>query len=162
MTTDVLLSSSAAATSQPAGSGVDAAVTAWPTVGVVVPTRDRPELLRRALTAIWDQDYPCLVDVVVVFDGEEPDESLGREAPGRRIRVTTNARTPGLAGARNSGIDTLSTELAAFCDDDELWSFGKLSTQVAGCGPSRTPRCSPVGSSSPSTAVGRRGWPVAT
>jgi len=68
--------------------------------------------------------------VVVVFDGEEPDESLCREAAGRRIRVTTNTRTPGLAGARNSGIETLSTELVAFCDDDDLWSFGKLSTQV--------------------------------
>ncbi len=130
MKTDVLLSSREAATSQPAGSVVDAAVTAWPTVGVVVLTRGRPELLRRTLTAIWDQDYPGGVEVVVVFDGEKPDESLCREAAGGRIRMTTNTRTRGSAGARNSGIETLSTELVTFCDDDDLWSVGRLSTQV--------------------------------
>jgi len=104
--------------------------TLWPDVGVVVPTRDRPELLRRTLAAIWNQDYPGQLDVVVVFDGEQPDDSLYREAPRRRIRLVTNRRTPGLAGARNTGIAALATELVAFCDDDDVWTVGKLTTQV--------------------------------
>ena len=33
-----------------------------------------------------------------------PDESLASDYPGRRVRVMTNNRNPGLAGARNSGI----------------------------------------------------------
>lgn len=102
----------------------------WPDVGVVIPTRDRPELLRRSLAAIWDQDYPGHLDVVVVFDGEQPDDSLSRESSERRIRVVTNVRTPGLAGGRNTGIDTLLTELVAFCDDDDVWAASKLTAQV--------------------------------
>ncbi|HKQ02174.1 MAG TPA: glycosyltransferase, partial [Actinomycetes bacterium] len=39
-----------------------------PAVSVVVPTRDRPELLRRAVTAILSQTYPGPVECLVVFD----------------------------------------------------------------------------------------------
>jgi len=102
----------------------------WPSVGVVVPTRDRPELLRQTLDAIWRQDYGGDVQIVVVFDGQEPDASLRRDVPGRAIRAVANARTPGLAGARNTGINALSTDLVAFCDDDDTWTAGKLTAQV--------------------------------
>ena len=44
--------------------------------------------------------------------------------------TTPNARTPGLAGARNTGILALDTELVAFCDDDDVWLDGKLTAQV--------------------------------
>ena len=127
---DALVSTGAAVSDQ---SGSDVAVhpaDAWPTVGVVVPTRHRPELLRRTLAAIWYQDYPGWIDVIVVYDGEESDNSICREVSRRRIRVTTNTRSPGLAGARNTGIDKLSTELVAFCDDDDTWSSGKLMAQA--------------------------------
>jgi len=127
---DALVSTGEAVSDQ---SGSDVAVhpaDAWPTVGVVVPTRHRPELLRRTLAAIWYQDYPGWIDVIVVYDGEESDNSICREVSRRRIRVTTNTRSPGLAGARNTGIDKLSTELVAFCDDDDTWSSGKLMAQA--------------------------------
>jgi glycosyltransferase involved in cell wall biosynthesis len=103
------------------------ASTAWPSVGVVVPTRDRPERLRTALGAITGQDYPGQLSVVVVFDRSEPDLSL---AEGARIQVRANDRTPGLAGARNCGILALDTDLVAFCDDDDEWLPGKLTSQV--------------------------------
>lgn len=102
-----------------------------PAVSVVVPTRDRPELLRAAVATIVDQDYAGPVEVVVVYDRSTPDRSLEADAPHRRIRVVTNQRTPGLAGARNSGILAASGELVAFCDDDDEWLPGKLTAQVA-------------------------------
>ena len=37
---------------------------------------------------------------------------------------------PGLAGARNTGIVSLDTDLVAFCDDDDQWAPGKLRQQV--------------------------------
>ena len=98
----------------------------WPSVGVVIPTRDRPQELRRALTAVLGQDYPGAIEVVVVFDGCEPDRSL--EQPG--VRTIENTRAAGLAGARNSGILSLGTDLVAFCDDDDEWLPGKLEAQV--------------------------------
>ena len=102
--------------------------TTWPSVGVVVPTRNRPGPLRAALAAALAQDYPGQLRVVIVYDRAEPDAAL---ADGRRVTVTGNTRTAGLAGARNTGILALDTELIAFCDDDDEWLPGKLRAQVS-------------------------------
>ena len=105
---------------------------AWtPAVGVVIPTRDRPELVRRAIDAAVGQDYPGRVEVVVVFDGTEPDDTLERSSERRAVRVIRNGRSAGLGGSRNTGILALDTELVAFCDDDDRWRPGKLAAQVA-------------------------------
>ncbi|MFC0509386.1 glycosyltransferase family 2 protein [Micromonospora costi] len=107
-------------------------MTGAPPVSVVVPTRDRPELLRRAVGAVVAQAHPGPVEVVVVYDRSEPDGSLVElSRPGRRVRVIRNERTPGLAGARNSGALAAEGELIAFCDDDDEWLPGKLDAQVA-------------------------------
>lgn len=107
-------------------------VGAQPRVSAVVPTRDRPELLRAAVRALLDQDYPGELEVIVVYDRSEPDPTLTElSRPGRPVRVTENGRTPGLAGARNTGTLAAAGELIAFCDDDDEWLPGKLSAQVA-------------------------------
>jgi glycosyltransferase involved in cell wall biosynthesis len=101
-------------------------MTGWPSVGVVVPTHDRPGPLRAALEAVRAQDYPGPVRVVIIYDRAEPDLSLA----GKDVIVAPNTRTPGLAGARNTGILMLDTDLVAFCDDDDEWRPGKLRAQV--------------------------------
>jgi glycosyltransferase involved in cell wall biosynthesis len=98
----------------------------WPSVGVVIPTRQRPKELRRAVSAVFAQEYPRTLEVVVVYDGVPVDESVS--APG--VRAIPNARRPGLPGARNTGILALDTDLVAFCDDDDEWLPGKLQAQV--------------------------------
>lgn len=102
-------------------------MTEWPSVGVVVPTHDRPAQLRQALASILTQDYPGRLEVAVVFDGAQADGSLAQQG---RVLVLANDRTPGLAGARNCGILALATDLIAFCDDDDQWLPGKLCAQV--------------------------------
>ncbi|GAB1689418.1 glycosyltransferase family 2 protein [Krasilnikovia sp. M28-CT-15] len=102
----------------------------WPSVGVVIPTRNRPELVRRAIAAVREQEYPGDLTVVVVYDQTEPDESLA-VTEGTPVLVLTNWRASGLAGARNTGILSLDTELVAFCDDDDAWVPDKLRRQVA-------------------------------
>lgn len=99
----------------------------WPSVGVVLPTRDRPALLRRAVDAVLAQEYPGDLRAVVVFDQSEPESDLGGQG---RVEALANTRTPGLAGARNTGILALDTDLVAFCDDDDTWLPGKLRAQV--------------------------------
>lgn len=102
-----------------------------PALDVVMATRDRPELLRRALDAIWNQVYAGHIRCVVVFDRAEPQPELERTGPGRTIEVIRNVRTPGLAGARNSGILSGEAELVAFCDDDDEWLPTKVEKQVS-------------------------------
>jgi glycosyltransferase involved in cell wall biosynthesis len=99
----------------------------WPSVGVVLPTHDRPGPLRIALDAVLGQDYPGEIRAVIAYDRAEPDARL---ADGSRVTVALNTRTPGLAGARNTGILALDTDLIAFCDDDDEWLPGKLRAQV--------------------------------
>ncbi len=102
-----------------------------PSVTVVVPTRDRPELLRGTLDAIIGQDYPGEITTIVVHDQSVPDTSLVRDNASRSVQVITNDRAPGLAGARNAGILAAKGDLVAFCDDDDVWLPGKLTAQVA-------------------------------
>ncbi len=103
---------------------------AYPRVGVVLVTHNRPVLMRQALESILDQAYPGVIEVVVVFDKAEPDVTLQRDDPNRSVSVMANERTPGLAGGRNTGVLALTTEIIGFCDDDDVWLPGKLQAQV--------------------------------
>ncbi|MET8335132.1 glycosyltransferase family 2 protein [Streptosporangium canum] len=118
-----------------------------PSVGVVIPTRGRrPDQLRSATRAALGQDHSGAVEVVIVVDDGDPvsvvDQVAGllagrvpaarrRTAGARGVRVVANRLSPGLPGARNTGIAALGTDLVAFCDDDDQWLPGKLSAQVA-------------------------------
>jgi len=106
-------------------------VSALPSVGVVIPTRDRPDQVREAIASVLAQDYQGRLQVVVVFDGAPVDQDLARDAQPGQVNVLANDRKPGLAGARNCGILASSTDLIAFCDDDDRWLPGKLRAQVA-------------------------------
>jgi glycosyltransferase involved in cell wall biosynthesis len=97
---------------------------------VVVPTRDRPNLLQRAVRTILDQRYEGPIEIIVVFDQSAPQPLDAPSEPERMIRLIENARSPGLAGARNTGILAARNDLVAFCDDDDEWFPDKLRTQV--------------------------------
>ncbi|MDW3214191.1 MAG: glycosyltransferase family 2 protein [Ilumatobacteraceae bacterium] len=108
---------------------------AAPKISVVIATHNRPELLRKAIDAALGQEYAGEIECVIVFDRSEPDPGLetvpAADGPRRSVKVTTNTRSPGLAGARNSGISLSDGEFVAFCDDDDEWLPGKLNAQVA-------------------------------
>ena len=102
----------------------------YPLVSVVVATRNRPEMLRQAVAAITASDYPGPVETIVVFDQSEPDETIADADPHRSVRVMGNTRTPGLAGARNSGALAAQGQWLALCDDDDEWYPAKLRRQI--------------------------------
>ncbi|WP_336207954.1 glycosyltransferase family 2 protein [Nonomuraea sp. LPB2021202275-12-8] len=103
-------------------------MTATLSVGVVIPTRgDRPQELRTAVQAALAQEYAGRVSVVVVVDGGDP-AVVAAQVPG--VRVLPNRLSPGLPGARNTGIAACDTDLVAFCDDDDMWLPGKLAAQA--------------------------------
>lgn len=100
-------------------------------VSVVIATRGRSQLLRRAISSIIGQLTEANVELVVVFDQVDIDKLGDVVLPeGRTLRVLRNHRSPGLAGARNTGIEAASHDLVAFCDDDDEWAPEKLEKQM--------------------------------
>ncbi|ALE91523.1 glycosyl transferase [Arthrobacter alpinus] len=99
-------------------------------VTTIIATRNRPEMLREAIASVVGQSYTGAIEVLVIFDQCEPDMTLQSANPRRIVRVLSNARAPGLAGARNTGIEAASGEFIAFCDDDDYWKSGKIAAQV--------------------------------
>jgi hypothetical protein len=104
---------------------------AWPPVTVIMPTRNRPELVRESIASVVGQDYPGQIECIVVHDQEPPDEDLTQLGTARRaVRVAANKHKPGLAGARNTGLELAHDEFIATCDDDDTWHAAKLRLQI--------------------------------
>lgn len=102
-----------------------------PLVSVVVATRGRPELVRESIRSVVDQDYEGSIEIFVVHDQEEPDMGLADfQAPHRTISILRNSHTPGLTGARNTGLDSATGSYVATCDDDDTWHTTKLRRQI--------------------------------
>jgi glycosyltransferase involved in cell wall biosynthesis len=91
-------------------------------VTVVIPTKDRWTLLRRALACALGQ-RDVAVEVVVVDDGSAtraPDWLHASADP--RVRSVHQSPSRGVARARNRGIEEARAPLVAFLDDDDLWA----------------------------------------
>ncbi len=91
---------------------------ARPAVSVVVPTRDRPEMLTRCLTSIVQSIGP--EDELIVVDSVSKDpDAIERAAAGFGTRVI-RTELPGAGQARNVGWEVSQHELVVFVDDD-VW-----------------------------------------
>lgn len=90
-------------------------------VGLVIPTCDRPQSLRRALASVAAQSRRP-DKVIVVNDGQERIENIVGEFSGRLAISVLRTEHPysGPSVARNLALDMLDTPLVAFLDDDNL------------------------------------------
>ncbi|HEV7848505.1 MAG TPA: glycosyltransferase [Mycetocola sp.] len=101
-------------------------------VSVVIATRGRPTLLRRAIASILAQTTKVPLEIIVVFDQVEPDPLADVDVgDGRFLLGIRNEHSTGLAGGRNSGIGRARFAFVAFCDDDDEWKPGKIERQLA-------------------------------
>jgi glycosyltransferase involved in cell wall biosynthesis len=102
-----------------------------PAVTVVVPTRNRREVLATTLGAIVAQRDVDL-HVIVVDEGSSDDTpDYLRSIADSRLEIVRHDEPTGLAGARNAGLERTTTRWVAFCDDDDLWAPDKLASQLA-------------------------------
>ncbi len=104
-----------------------------PAVSVVIPTHNRPELLRRALRSVLAQTFQDF-EIIVVDDGDHPADAEGivRSFSDARIRYVAQEKShSGAPAARNRGAREARAALIAFLDDDDEWLSEKLSIQVA-------------------------------
>jgi glycosyltransferase involved in cell wall biosynthesis len=117
-----------------------------PDVSVIIPTRNRWELLlSAALPAALAQDGVRL-EVVVVDDGSDEPAPSATVLDDPRVRLLRVARSGGVAAARNAGIRDARGAWIAFLDDDDVWSPRKLRAQldVLGTGAAQFAYCAAV------------------
>jgi glycosyltransferase involved in cell wall biosynthesis len=103
-----------------------------PLVSVVIPTRNRPHLVPRAVRSVLAQTYSSL-EVIVAVDG--PDRATVEALKAirktdRRLKVLPLKRTLGGSNARNFGIRMCRGEWIALLDDDDEWMANKLEKQL--------------------------------
>jgi hypothetical protein len=99
-------------------------------VTVVIPTKDRADLLRQTLRSVHEQSAPP-AEVVVADDGSTDDTAEVLAAAGA-TRVYNPAGDWGASAARNAGLARVSTDFVAFLDSDDLLLPGALAALERG------------------------------
>jgi glycosyltransferase involved in cell wall biosynthesis len=99
-------------------------------VSVVIPTRNRVELVLRAVQCALDQ-RGVDTEIVVVDDGstDGTSDAVHHRFGGRVVTVRRDT-AGGVSNARNEGIERSSSGLVAFLDDDDVWAPDKLVCQL--------------------------------
>lgn len=93
-----------------------------PRFSVIIPTRDRPTLLRDAILSALGQSTADL-EVIVVDDGSSCTPILPDDP---RVRLTRLHAKQGASAARNRGIDVARGQYLCFLDDDDILTPERL------------------------------------
>lgn len=101
-----------------------------PLVSVVLPTRNRAPLLRRALGSVLGQTYQHLELLIVDDASTDGTAALVQGVPDDRVRFFRLDRPAGAPAARNLAIGQARGDLIAFQDSDDEWHAEKLARQV--------------------------------
>jgi glycosyltransferase involved in cell wall biosynthesis len=101
-----------------------------PQVSIIIPTHDRPQMLREAVESALAQTFRDF-EIIIVLNGASAEtiETARRLGENAKTRVVEMAYGT-LAAARNQGLTAAQGEWIAFLDDDDIWLPEKLETQL--------------------------------
>lgn len=101
-----------------------------PLVTVIIPTLNAATTIGRAIQSVLRQTLRN-VTILVIDDGSTDDTIVVAGAiEDRRVRIVTNRRQQGVAGALNCGLVLVASTYVARLDaDDECYSDHRLATQ---------------------------------
>ncbi|MDG4767155.1 glycosyltransferase family 2 protein [Solwaraspora sp. WMMD406] len=103
---------------------------ATPTVSVVVPTHNRPDLVIRAVRSALAQSVEN-IEVLVVVDGPDGATKTALDViTDARLRVIELPERGGAPQARNAGVRQARAPWVALLDDDDEWLAHKLAAQL--------------------------------
>jgi GT2 family glycosyltransferase len=100
---------------------------ATPQVTVVLPTHNRPQLLKDAMASLVAQTHRSW-EAIVVDDGSTPKATLETADP--RFRIVRHSVSLGGAAAKNTGLRHARGDVVAFLDDDDLYAPEYLARAV--------------------------------
>jgi len=89
-------------------------------ISVIIPTYDRPGLLKNAVDSVLRQTVP-IREIIVVDNGTKDDTRSMLESSYGSSIVYRRCTDHGVQAARNSGIDAAAGKWIATLDDDDIW-----------------------------------------
>jgi len=98
-------------------------------VSVVIPTFNRTQKVRRAISSVLSQTHNHY-EIIVVDDGSTDGTGRHLALLGRLIQYRAHSANRGVSAARNTGIAAARHPLLAFLDSDDYWLPQKLAVQV--------------------------------
>lgn len=101
-------------------------------ISVIIPVRNRPDVIHRAIDSVLLQTTP-VHEIIVVDDcstDETPSTIEARMRKGDPIKLVRLSNRMGAPHARNIGSDAAQGELLAFLDSDDAWSPDKIARQI--------------------------------
>lgn len=99
-------------------------------VSAIITTRNRSNLLKRAIESVLSQTYKDIECIVVNDASSDNTEWICTEHPVKYIYISP-AESRGGNYARNLGVKASQGEYCAFLDDDDYWLPTKIEKQVA-------------------------------
>lgn len=99
-------------------------------MSVVLPVRNREDVVAEALQSVLQQTYSSLE--VIVVDDASSDGSMAEVArvADERVRIVQNTGERSAGSARNAGIALATGRYLAFQDSDDWWHPEKLAVQM--------------------------------
>ncbi|MGK7911384.1 MAG: glycosyltransferase family 2 protein [Synechococcus sp.] len=101
-----------------------------PQISVLIPTRNRPELVKRAIASVQAQTFTNF-EILVTIDGpDSKTEQVLASISEPRLRWIVHPENRGLPSARLTGVENALGEWIAYLDDDDEWMPNKLELQL--------------------------------
>jgi glycosyltransferase involved in cell wall biosynthesis len=98
-------------------------------ISVIIPTKNRSDLLKNAIASVQKQTYKNW-ELVIVDDGSTDNtKQVIEQLNDKRIIYKKNEKSLGGAQSRNIGAKSSNGSLIAFLDDDDVWLHEKLEVQ---------------------------------
>lgn len=101
-----------------------------PWVSAIIPTRDRPVMVRRAVKSVLVQTCEHVEAIVVVDGPDAATRAALEELHDPRVRIISLEESVGGGEARNIGVAAAAGQWIALLDDDDEWLPEKISTQL--------------------------------
>jgi len=100
-----------------------------PLVSVIVPTHNRPGMLKDTVQSVLDQTFQDF-EIIVINDAGQDVSSVVQAFNSPKISYLSHETNKGLAAARNTGIRAARGKYLAYLDDDDIYYVNHLEVLV--------------------------------
>jgi len=100
-----------------------------PLVTVILPTFNRPLMLKESISSVLNQTYKNF-EIIVINDGGSPVNDIIASLSDERIRLLEFKENKGQAKVRNIALKEAKGEYIAYLDDDDIYYSEHLETLV--------------------------------